>query len=362
MTNPSQDIARAPRPRLPIAVAQPLPGIGDMVWHLPHIRAIAAWAGAPVTLLTKPRSLADQLLADEDAVADIVWLDLNPGGRAGSHDGAAGFLRLSRLLRGRGLASVVILHHGRRLAAASWAAGIPDRRGYGAKRQRMFLNHGPFLAPQEMKLHQHARATRFLHTSGIPLPSAEPCLSVSSTRQAEVRARLGLSAPFVAIGIGASEDMRRWSVDGFAALARSLLGAGWPALVLIGGPGDQDAAARIRTACGDQGQRIRIAAGWHLADVAALLSQASFYVGNNTGVMNMAAAVDIRTYALFGTTPVFDHARQLVPVTVPATGVHDGVARISVDSVVSVITADQGSLGPGETTSDSGPIPAHRPG
>ncbi|OYV37104.1 MAG: hypothetical protein B7Z80_13730, partial [Rhodospirillales bacterium 20-64-7] len=125
MTHPSQDIARAPRPRLPIAVAQPLPGIGDMVWHLPHIRAIAAWAGAPVTLLTKPRSLADQLLADEDAVADIVWLDLNPGGRAGSHDGAAGFLRLSRLLRGRGLASVVILHHGRRLAAASWAAGIP---------------------------------------------------------------------------------------------------------------------------------------------------------------------------------------------------------------------------------------------
>ncbi|HEX2941605.1 MAG TPA: glycosyltransferase family 9 protein, partial [Rhodopila sp.] len=304
MTNDLKESAPAPRPRLPIAVAQPLPGIGDMVWHLPHIRAIAAWAGAPVTLLTKPRSLADQLLADEDAVADIVWLDLNPAGHPGAHDGIAGFVRLSRLLRGHSFASVVILHHGRRLAAAAWAAGIPDRRGYGARRQRMFLNHGPFLTPQEMKLHQHARATRFLQASDIPLRSAEPRLTVASLRQNQVRARLGLNGRFVAIGIGASEDMRRWSADGFGALARSLLEAGWPALVLIGGPGDTAAAEKIQAACGDQGERIRLATGWHLADVAALLSQASFYVGNNTGVMNMAAAVDIRTYALFGTTPV----------------------------------------------------------
>ena len=49
----------------PVAVVQPLPGIGDMVWHLPHLRAIAAHAGAPVTLIAKPRSLADQLLTGD---------------------------------------------------------------------------------------------------------------------------------------------------------------------------------------------------------------------------------------------------------------------------------------------------------
>src|SRR5438552_15723696 len=42
-----------------VAVMQPLPGIGDMIWHLPHIRAIARHVGAPVTLIAKPRSLAD---------------------------------------------------------------------------------------------------------------------------------------------------------------------------------------------------------------------------------------------------------------------------------------------------------------
>src|SRR5689334_2252805 len=83
----------------PVAVVQPLPGIGDMVWHLPHIRAIAAWAGGPVTLITKPRSHADQLFNDDPALAGIFWIDLNPAGRRGAHDGVRGFVRLVRKLR-----------------------------------------------------------------------------------------------------------------------------------------------------------------------------------------------------------------------------------------------------------------------
>ena len=46
-----------------VAVVQPLPGIGDMIWHLPHIRAIAAHVGQPVTLIAKPRSAADQIFS-----------------------------------------------------------------------------------------------------------------------------------------------------------------------------------------------------------------------------------------------------------------------------------------------------------
>lgn len=44
-------------------VIQPLPGIGDMIWHLPHIHAIAAASpNGQVDILTKRRSLADQEL------------------------------------------------------------------------------------------------------------------------------------------------------------------------------------------------------------------------------------------------------------------------------------------------------------
>ena len=56
------------------------------------------------------------------------------------------------------------------------------------------------------------------------------------------------------------------------------------------------------------------ALGWHLAETAALLAEASFYVGNDTGVMNMAAAVGTRAYALFGTTPALHHSPHIVPI------------------------------------------------
>jgi heptosyltransferase-2 len=333
--------------RLPVAVIQPLPGIGDMVWHLPHIRAIAQHAGAPVTMLTKPRSFADQLLCHEAAVDSVLWIDLNPQGRRGAHDGLLGFLRLVKQLRSRHFGSVILLHHSTLLAAAAWMAGIPDRRGYGWRWQRRFLNTGPFLPRAVARLHQHTRATRYLALAGIPLPSAEPRLTVPDGAAAQARRRLGdQQSAFVAIGIGSSEVLRQWGADRFAALALALSGAGWPMLVLLGGPEDAEAAATIAASLAGHRCVVRQALGWHLAEVAGLLTQADFYVGNTTGVMNVAAAVGTRTYALFGTTSPFDHASQIVPVTVPDTGVHDGMVRLDLGSVLAAIQSDRFRLGP----------------
>jgi heptosyltransferase-2 len=76
------------------------------------------------------------------------------------------------------------------------------------------------------------------------------------------------------------------------------------------------------------------------------LSEAAFYVGNNTGVMNIAAAVGTRTYALFGTTKPFDHASRIVPVSAPDIGIHDGMQRLTVTAALQAIQADRGRLWP----------------
>jgi len=337
----------APTMRHPVAIIQPLPGIGDMVWHLPHIRAIAACAGTPVTLIAKPRSLADQLFSHEPAVNEIFWIDLNPKGRSGAHDGFLGFARLVRTLRARRFGTVIILHHSDTIAAATRLAGIPDRRGYGFGWQRLFLNRGPFLPPEAARLHQHTRATRYLEAAGIPLPSDEPQISIPMAVRIEARSRLGdIKAPFVAIGIGSSETSRQWGSDRFAGLVGALLDHGWPMVSLLGGQEEAGAASQIMAALGERAGHVRLALGWHLHDVLGLLAEAAFYVGNDTGVMNIAAAVGIRTYALFGTTPPISHASQVVPVTSPDTGVHDGMARLTLEKVIAVINADRGSLAP----------------
>jgi heptosyltransferase II len=318
-----------------------------MIWHLPHIRAIAAAAGAPVTLLAKPRSLADQLLADDPAIADVQWVDLNPNGRRGEHDGIGGFLRLARKLGSPAFGTSILLHHSDLLAAATWKAGIPDRRGYGWGRQRWFLNNGPYLPDAVRSLHQHTRATRYLAAAGIAMDSAEPALTVAADTACVLLRRLGLvRGSFVAIGIGSSEALRQWGTTRFIELTRALLAAGWQNLVLLGGGEDMVSGRAIREALGERAQAVRLALGWDLVEVKTVLSAASFYVGNNTGVMNMAAATGIRTYGLFGTTPPFDHASQIVPIVAPDIGVHDGMQRLTLPTVLDRICDDRGRLGP----------------
>jgi hypothetical protein len=63
----------------------------------------------------------------------------------------------------------------------------------------------------------------------------------------------------------------------------------------------------------------------------------------------MAAAAGIRSYSLFGTNPVFDHSRDIVPIASPGDGPDYAMARIDVALVVGTIRGDRAELGPGIT-------------
>ena len=330
-----------------IAVVQPLPGIGDMIWHLPHIRAIAAYAGTPITLITKPRSAADQLLAADPAVADVFWVDRNPEDRPGRHDGVFGQARFIRDLRARGFEAVVVLHHSHTLAFAAMAAGIPQRFGYGYGLQRRFLNHPPFLPAEALALHPFEQATAYLRLAGIPMAETEPLLFVAPAANAALAARLsGRERPYLTVGIGSSEPYKQWGAARFAGLIAKLTHYDWRTIVLVGGPAEARLADEILQLLGENAAAVLPAIGWSLPELAALFAQAEFYVGNDTGVMNMAAASAIPTYGLFGGTAPFGHASRIVPVLPPDGRIdkEDGMARIDVAHVLRAIQADRGSL------------------
>jgi heptosyltransferase-2 len=331
---------------------QPLPGIGDMVWHLQHIRALARHAGAPVTLLAKPRSRADEIFAAEDTVRDIIWMDRGAKGASGTHDGLRGLWRLIRTLRAGRFDAAVLLHHSASLAFATLAARIPLRQGYGIGAQRWFLNRGPYLPKAVWQQHRPLqRATLFLQAARIAMDESEPRLPIAPATRLTVQHRLReVKRPLVVLGIGSSEPTRQWGAPRFAALARALIDAGWPSLALVGGSGEATLQREICAALGDDAARVVPALDWHLAETAALLAEASFYVGNDTGVMNMAAAVGTRTYALFGTTPALHHSAQIVPIVSPPGGPIDGVARVSLEAVLAAVVDDRGLLGPGENS------------
>jgi heptosyltransferase-2 len=330
-----------------LVVVQPLPGIGDMVWHLPHIRALAAQAGEPVTLIAKPRSRADEIFAAEATVRDIIWVDRNPAIGSGHHDGLRGTFRLIRTLHTRQFDAAVLLHHSPTLAFATLAAGVPLRRGYGIGLQRWFLNEGPYLSAETWRRNRPLqRATLYLEAAGVRIAGVDSRVYIAPAARLVVQSRLcNMARPFVAFGIGSSEPTRQWGAARFAGLARVLIDAGWQSIVLVGGPNEASLARDIAAALGNNADRLFPALGWHLGETAALLAEAAFYAGNDTGVMNMAAAVDTRSYALFGATPLLNHSANIVPI-ITSPDPADGAARITLEQVVSVMRRDRGSLGP----------------
>jgi ADP-heptose:LPS heptosyltransferase len=115
------------------AVIQVKPGIGDVVWHLPFIRAIAAAApGGQVTFLVPPSSGASELLQAEPTVAATVYFQ-----HSGSElQRGVNLIRLVALLRRQRLRSLWILDRtrsGRRLPRRSPASPSASDWGSGRK-------------------------------------------------------------------------------------------------------------------------------------------------------------------------------------------------------------------------------------
>jgi heptosyltransferase II len=190
------------------------------------------------------------------------------------------------------------------------------------------------------------RATLYLQAAGIRIADVEPYVPIAPAARLAVQQRLrDVPRPFVALGIGSSEPTRQWGAARFADLARVLVNAGWQSIALVGGRNEEPLARAITAALGDSADRLVPALGWHLGETAALLAEAAFYAGNDTGVMNMAAAVGTRAYAFFGATPALHHSANIVPIVTPP-GPADGAARITLERVVSVVLHDRGSLGP----------------
>lgn len=305
-------------------IVQPLPGIGDMVWHLPHIHAIAATTiSGQVDILTKPRSQADRLLCADVCVDRILWVERESGG----HAGMRGLFRLADLLRQGNYQRVWILHGSVRYALAAWLAGIPERIGYGVGGQAWLLNVPARLLVEDRHAHPTVRADALLDLLNIPRPEPEPRLSVSAAAEQAVLQRFAdWPQPWIALGIGSSEPWKQWGAARFSALALALQRVG--SVFIVGGPGERTLGDQILRLIGAGGGAAANAIALPLEQTAALLAHCRGYIGNDTGVLNMAAALETPALGLFGGSTPLTHSRFIHAITPPAG--QTGMAAITV--------------------------------
>ena len=150
--------------------------------------------------------------------------------------------------------------------------------------------------------HKTAQLAAILGLDPPPLP----VVWTAPSDQAKAAALLPAGRPIVALAPTANWAPKIWPAARFAELfhALPLIGA---VPVIFAGPGETERAmvAPLRAALPDA---IDLSGRLTLPQVAACLSRSSLFVGNDSGLMHLAAAVGAPTLGLFGPTNAAEYA------------------------------------------------------
>ncbi|MGB3743194.1 MAG: glycosyltransferase family 9 protein [Xanthobacteraceae bacterium] len=315
----------------PSAVIQVKPGIGDVIWHLPFIRAIAAAApGGQVTFFVPPTSGASELLQGEPTVAATLYFQ-----HFGSElQRGINLIRLVALLRRQRLRSLWILDRTIRPALAAALAGIPERIGLGLGRQSLFItNRG--IGQEHFHDHPIDWLRALMVEMKVPLPSTEPDLHLPPAVLITVGDKFaGCTRPWIVLGIGASHPDKDWPD---AAWREFLAGLNTPGTIfLIGGPANAARAQNFTVST--RGVRIVNACDLPLIEAAALLRLADLFVGPSSGPLNLAAAGATQAFGLFGSTPVLTYSKFIHAIVAEGGPAPGGMARIAPAQVLERIS------------------------
>ena len=252
--------------------------IGDAVLSTTVIHPLRKhFPDAHITFLVGPRAF--DLLATEPNIDATRVYD-----NQGEHTGWKGRLRLIKALRRDKFDLVVNLRDS--LTA----------RCIGAEHWGMVRG--------ESNRHAVTRYLEVLQKHGIDTTDAHPYLQLTEDEQATAHCFLseaGITSKRLLIGMhpGGNWVYKLWDVEKYALVANALCKEQNAAILLFAGPNERARQTQVSEMMDIPAILVKTEKLRHLA---ALISACDIYIGNDTGPMHIAAAVDTPVVALFGST------------------------------------------------------------
>jgi ADP-heptose:LPS heptosyltransferase len=176
-----------------------------------------------------------------------------------------------------------------------WDLIVDLRRSFAARLllgRRVEIPHG---CVGEHKVEQYARALKLL-------PPPSPHIWLDSAAHAAARAVLTIDKKYFAVGPTANWAGKTWPVERFISVIRTLTSLGGIfenyTPVIFGAPGEEDQAAPIFQTFGDS--VVNLVGKLDPLATAAAIKQCKFFIGNDSGLMHLSAALGVPTLGLFG--------------------------------------------------------------
>ena len=146
-----------------------------------------------------------------------------------------------------------------------------------------------------------------LRQLGLRGSADEDLLRVTPVMQREAEILLdpdgtGDGQPLILVHPGSGGSAKRWPVERYQALADHFVSGHGARVVMLTGPAEEgDLEARIRSFSRSRRGVVHVASA-DLRAVAALLSRAELYIGNDSGISHLAARAGCPSIVLFGAT------------------------------------------------------------
>ncbi|MEQ1656399.1 MAG: lipopolysaccharide heptosyltransferase II [Nitrospira sp.] len=269
--------------------------LGDIVHAMPVVAAFKQrWPSAHLTWLVK-RQWAEIVQRIEGV--DAVW-PVDPSLKS--------WVGQAMALRAQQFDLVVDLQGLLRSALVARMTGCAQRVGFanGREGSPWLYSHRVPVPTQEM--HAVDRYLLVAAELGVPVKDVPQfrfrllSQDVTTLRELFRRKGIDLDAPWVAMNVSARWQTKCWPAASFAAVAMQLAARGIGPLVVIGGPDEREASARVRslTAC----PIVDLAGETPIGLLPALLSKACVLITNDSGPMHVAAAVGRPVVSIFGPT------------------------------------------------------------
>ena len=287
--------------------------LGDTIAALPALWAVKQhFANAELTLLCDHHPGTSHVLG-MDLLRDtglFQGFELYPvrAGKVGKLRQSTDMLKLLSRLKKKKFDTLVYLSP----SARTHRQILRDKRFFRAAGIKQFIGTEGFAAPPvmipgqplEAVPHESELLLARLAASNIHVPATgQGCmdLNLGTKEAAEVEVWLAKlpaagGRPWIGFGPGSKMSAKRWPVERFAEVGRNLIERFdiWP--VVFGGPEDGETAA---TLLAEWGRGYSAAGELSVRAAAEALKRCRLYVGNDTGTMHLAAAVNTRCVAVF---------------------------------------------------------------
>jgi len=272
--------------------------LGDLIWQLPYIKAISEHHDEKIDLIVRKKTQAQNILKDLRHINKIFYNEFRKG--------LAYWLDVFKLKKIFNLEKydfVYILDKVNKPAIAAKLAGIRNIIGPGFKNQKKWITVKNYLHEEDWNLNYSEQSQKLLKINSIKLDNKFPNLEVNVERFKKNNDDLLIEGNKIAFGVDSFEDYKMWYEEDFIKLADLLHKKKlFDYIYLICGPDKSNIAKKIIHES-NKGYFIDCS-NKNLDGLILAIKNSNFYIGNNSGPLNLAAALGIKTFGLIANDPV----------------------------------------------------------